>query len=448
MQVSNVLTSMVNLTYAMKAMRLAGITFDMYDDRGELLAARLSEAGLKLASLGDTELLTETQLAALPDRLFAMVGTNDGDVVRKYAMHDRGHAATSMLYFLENIDNIPETLRPKIAANLVNACAWYDLEPPDELVKIALLGAVMTAVDGVNTLSSEASRHKTDMARFRAAQAAGTKVADLNGTDTMPLSGRGHGKKPSNNPVTSGKMAAWVPCGELSQLEVEKVAVVTNTHYAFPHTKEYPITTTDQVKAASAWFDEYYRDLPPLERRVFSQSLHGRAEELGIKVAGAATKYAGDSYGPHFETEMQGRIRALDGNPVAEGYKLFWEKRAAFEPSVMAEALALLDARAGIFDRFVSSDFRDAYAAVFDDSTKVAGMADAGASDFALWDVGNDTVSTDDLLNLRSHVEPHRLDRLFGPGFAHKFASSPVETFKSLPSAHQLVLARLARRTP
>lgn len=425
-------------------MRLAGITLDMYDDRGALLAEKLSGDELKLAGIGDTTLLTLGQLNQLPDRLFAMVGTNDGDVVRKYAMVDRGHLATSMLYFLENKDRVPEELHPKIAANLVNACAWYDLDPPEELVKTALLGAALTALDGANLINSEGQRHKQDMARFRTAQMSGAKVADLNGSSVMPLSGKSV-KEPSGLPVSSNKNAEWLPCGELSALEaVAKVAERANTHFAHPHTGKYPITTEEQLKTAAGYFDEYKNDFPPLERRVFAQSVHERAEELGVKVAGAIYEYAGESYGPHFEQELLARVGNFDGTPIGEGYKYFYEKRAAYEPAVMAQALAMLDARAGLFDRFVSADFRDAYSAVYSGGVKMASDA-AAASTFDVWNVGNDTVSTDDLLHLRSYAP--RLDALFGAGFGEKFTNDPRKTFLGMEDSQKLVLARLARRT-
>lgn len=43
----------------------------------------------------------------------------------------------------------------KVAAgNLVNACEWYDIDPPDGLVKLALLGKVLGTGMGVADMSS------------------------------------------------------------------------------------------------------------------------------------------------------------------------------------------------------------------------------------------------------------------------------------------------------
>lgn len=422
----------------MKAMRLAGITLDLYDDNG----ADLNLETVKAAGFSPerVEVLSHTELDALPDRLFAMVGTNDGDVVRKYAMHDAPHAVMSMQYFLDHRRSLPEQLWPKIAGNLVNACAWYDLEPPEELVKIALLGAALTALDVSNTVGTERTRHKADMANFRAAQASGAKIADLQGTTAMSLSGPS--KKPTMPTLSLHKTAGWQHCGELAAMEVraeEKIA--ENTHYAFPHSQRYPITTVEQVKSASAFFADYANDMPPLERRIFAHSVHLRAEELGVKVAGKIEKYAGNDYGPHFEGEMAKRMTVFENTPVGPQYREFYEKRAAIEPDVMASSLTLLDQAA--FARGGHGNFRDAYAAVYEDSTKQAGIGNS--PEFEMIRTEDSVVSTDDLQRLAQRYT--KLDALFGDGFGLKFMADPKKIYLGLPPGQKRILARLARAT-
>jgi hypothetical protein len=383
-----------------------------------------------------------SELNALPDRLFAFVATNGpNEVIRKYAMHDRDSLVLSEHYFLEHKGSIPEQLHSKIAANLVNACAWYDVTPSEELVKIALLGAAMTALDAANPVSTEGTRHKQDMSRFRAAQSAGAKVADLNGTDAMPLSGPQRTRSPSTMPVTTNSKTAWHHCGDVAGLEIARKKVAAeNTHWAFPD-KRYPITTGEQVKRAMQFFDDHASELAPIERRIFAQSVCQRADELGVKVAGRIEKYAGDTYGPHFDTELKARMQTFADRPVGEQYQTFYEKRAEMAPDLMAAAVTMLDTLA--FPRGMGN-FRDAYAAVFDGSIKTAGIAKP--PDFEMFQVGPDTVSTEDLARLAGRFQ--KLDALFGAGFGLKFLGDPKKVFLGLPDGQKTILARLARSAP
>lgn len=156
------------------------LVLDIYDDpTASLLRRRLggNELPEKLAS---SSLLDAEELQQVPDRLFAMVARNDGATLRKFAMHDGPHLATSIAYFLETGTVLPQQMQQKVAANLVNACAWYAATPPDKLVKIALMGAInaglnLMAVPG--KLREEGAKSRSAMDSFRAAQASGTKVA-------------------------------------------------------------------------------------------------------------------------------------------------------------------------------------------------------------------------------------------------------------------------------
>lgn len=163
-------------------MRLTGLVLDIYDDpQASMLRGAFASEPLpvKLASM---PFLEPDQLAQLPDRLFALVADNDEETVRKYAMHDAGHVLSSLVYFMECGGCLPESAQQKVAANLVNACAWYDLDPPEPVVKLALgLGSAVTAglgaLDVANAASNGAKRSARIMDTIRSAQAAGAKVA-------------------------------------------------------------------------------------------------------------------------------------------------------------------------------------------------------------------------------------------------------------------------------
>jgi hypothetical protein len=161
-------------------MRIAGIVLDIYDDpKGIVLRNKI--AGRELPEkLASSRLLSAEELEALPDRLFALVAENHGEVVRKYAMHDAAHVATSTIYFTECGHLLPGEVRAKVAANLINGGAWYGMEPSEALVKTALLGAVtagLGAVDMASRARQGAARGRADMDAFRQAQASGVKTA-------------------------------------------------------------------------------------------------------------------------------------------------------------------------------------------------------------------------------------------------------------------------------
>ena len=131
-------------------MRLAGHILDIYDDpKATVLLEKLAGRPLP-EKLANSRVLSATELAALPDRLFAVVATNGEDVVRKYAMHDEPHLVTSLLYFLERGDTLPEEVQKVAATRLLEACGWYDVKPPQALTeKLAFLTQAFSAMKGV-----------------------------------------------------------------------------------------------------------------------------------------------------------------------------------------------------------------------------------------------------------------------------------------------------------
>lgn len=165
-------------------MELAGVILDVYDDpKGLVLRNKLASRPLP-AKLASSRLLEVEDLDRLPDRVFALVAENHGHPVRKYAMHDEAHLVTSLIYFDECRELLPEPVRQKVAANLVQGCGWYDIQPPESLVKTALIGAALNVLGGVQALGEARdvvrqgrARGEEDMAVLRANQASGAKVA-------------------------------------------------------------------------------------------------------------------------------------------------------------------------------------------------------------------------------------------------------------------------------
>ncbi len=464
-------------------MRTAGIVLDIYDDAKGLVLRKKTASNPIPEKLASSRLLAVEELDALPNRLFALVADNGNHVLRKYAMHDDAHVATSIIYFLECGHLLPDETRSKVAKNLINGCAWYDIDPPEPLVKIALAktasgreirlslaeDAAMQRGEGPEAghifgpLSEFSNREKTHDKIDRALEkkdqpepVVSSKTSNLNGTEIMPNSGvlRTSNPRPSpNNKVSlpaktsAAKVASatvddvWLHSGDLHGLEPKSV-VKTSSYsiFALPHEKRYPIDTPELIKRAEGYFDENFKDFSLEDRRVFAQCVVQRADELGIKVAGAMLDYSGNDYGPFIESELVARIHSFEGTGHEEVYNLLLEKKASTDPLVMVEMLKEADADTGA-DRCYGrpgTGFRDPYRAVYG-SDKLA----AEKKEEYSWSAGTDYVSGMQLCELAQRGFKE-LDEIFGKPFAESFQRDPVGIFASMPDPQKVVLSRLA----
>jgi len=479
------------------------LSLDIYDDPGATVL-RDALGGKELpAKMASASLLSPQDLAALPDRLFALVGTCGGAQLRKFAMHDEAHLGTSILYFLANSEKLPEATQQKVASNLVNACSWYDTEPPERLVKIALLGALnagLSLMAAPAKLREEHAKSQANMDAFRAAQASGAKVAgtgrivtsdsgdphawealerEFSGTGSLAkrsdefrgeypnpfdaklantsgteLGSHGamkadpRGATPASRMAVAPKTSSWQYAGEIP-IPAQKPAKVAARHYALPHQQLYPIDTAAQVKQASLYFDEHFRDFDAAQKRAFAVTVAQRAADLGVKVAGRISSYSGADYGSFITSELEGRVRAFEGTPKTAAYQLLLDRRGDIPPAVMVEMLKKADRETGVDEHYgrVVTGFREPLLAVYE---KSAADHDAEFGAQFSWTHKGHHVS-EDTLNLYSVKSPE-LDQVFGVGFSLRFQREPVKAFKSLPDDQKVLLSRLANaeasRTP
>lgn len=442
-------------------MHLTGVILDIYDDpKVGVLMDKL--AGRELPKeLADSELLEPEKLASMPDRLFALVATNGDDVVRKYAMHDAAHTATSIMYLLSQHSILPEGAAKIAAANLVEACGWYGLEVPEGLSKLAIdpLGGVLGALDVKNRVEQAVESKRSTMDGFRRAQAnAGAdmqaapsapsqtqKQSDLTGTEMMPMIGsvstfpdpKGTARQPSSS--AQSKRAAWGHAGDLtSHRPVTKIAEVKVSHYAMPSLKRYPIDSYGDVKTASEYFDLNFEAFTQEHRREFGFFLGQRLEELALPLTENVAKYAGSEYGPYVDVELMARVRNYEGLDHADAYKVLLEKRASTPANVMLEALHEIDQISGAAKSYDAPlGFRDPFQAIYG---KIAGVeANPGYS----WNLGNDYVNDMMLTDLATRRYA-ALDHAFGMDMRRSFQKDPVGVFKSMPDPDKIVIARLA----
>jgi hypothetical protein len=464
---------------------------DLYDDpSASVLRHQLGRAPLP-AKLASMQVDTPELLERLPDRLFALVGSVDGERLRKYAMHDAGHLATSIVYFLRCGDQLPDNVRAKVAENLVEACRWYDTEAPEALQKVALLGAVgagLTLLDAPNVLrkhraaataSDEALRtvqsgpklaahhrqtYSVDEASVQLdrfirglsddpeeeyaahggaqypnpfAASPGVKEANLVGTEVMAPAPAGPGDPRGQSPHRRFAQAAKVSTDLGSFHLVERAEPAPEVvHYALPHRELYPIDTQSQVKRASAYYAEYQHEFAPEDRRVFAQSVAARAEELGVPLGGALAKIAGNEYGPHIRNELAARIRGCEGTDKTAAYEVLLERIDEISPLVMVDLLKTADQETGVDASYGKPvvGYREPLSAVF------------GAPEKPIysWN-GQGHYVTEEQLRSYAKRTPD-LDRIFGDGYSTKFIEDPIKQFDKLSDDKKIVLARLANQ--
>lgn len=108
---------------------------DFYDDpRGEVLKDVFPHLDDVPDLIKTAECLTPEQRTSLPDDVYALVMRDDRQHLRKFACVDAGNVALSVIYFSENQDQLPVEAQKVAAANLLKACSWYGLRPPQHLV--------------------------------------------------------------------------------------------------------------------------------------------------------------------------------------------------------------------------------------------------------------------------------------------------------------------------
>ncbi len=119
--------------------KLSGLVIDIGDDyNGAVLRSIFPTAESVPDFVKNASHHTPEAREAFPDDLFALVMV-DGDVtLRKFACVDKGNTALSMAYFAKTAHLLPEEAAKVAAGNLITAAGWYDIEPPEQLKKIAL----------------------------------------------------------------------------------------------------------------------------------------------------------------------------------------------------------------------------------------------------------------------------------------------------------------------
>lgn len=149
--------------------KLSGLVLDVYDDaEGGVLRSLFSSQEEVPDLIKEARYINPEEHRELPDDVFALVLHNDGACLRKYACTDGGNTALSVEYFLKTAHKLPAEAQKVAAENLVRACGWYGIEPPEQLHKVALGlgsalsigGAALTAPEVIKGTSQEIKKNQ------------------------------------------------------------------------------------------------------------------------------------------------------------------------------------------------------------------------------------------------------------------------------------------------
>lgn len=433
-------------------MQTAGLVLDLYDNPKDMTSI-FESLDVVPETIKTAQALSAAERDQLPDDVFALVLMTGDDRLRKYACIDEGNTLLNVAYFFRHGHKLPEVAQKTAAANLAQACRWYDIEVPEELEKVALgLSTVTTALMAPSIIKGTGGQIRDNLAATRAAgdsiltprdqQHLGSmmKGAEASGTSLLPnqdpgdLSTVGTRGKPGSSNTSVAKSASLQPHVSVLGLEPRRQLFEKRAeHYAFQET--FPLDSYTEVQAASAYFDDMYKRMPPDMRHEFAVNMVKRASAMGVPFSKEAAAYGSTGFAetPHLEIALDTRRPFVSEKQAAVLDRVF-EHRAALGPEQYAAVLAEFDKLAGIDWRYDHAVL-DPYASTF-------GVKQASA-DGDSWINGNDYVTKQQILNY-GVTATKTLAEDYGEDFMKEFRKDPWGIFNSLPLLQKRRLARAA----
>ncbi len=433
-------------------MQTAGLVLDLYDNPRDLKTI-FPSVDVIPDSVKVAHHLSPDELAKLPDDVFALVLMDNGDRLRKFACVDEGNTILNLGYFFLHGHKLPEDAQHRAAENLKVACAWYNIEVPEELEKVALgLGTVLTAATLPSLAKGTAGQIRDNLAATNLAngtvmpshqqRAVGSmlKSAEVSGTDLAPAQPAGDlaaavaRGKPGSTSTSVSKTAAMNPYVDVTGRGASvKIAMAAPTYSAYHG--NYPLDSFVQVQRASDYFNDNYRAMEPEMRHEYAVNMVKRASALGIRVSDEAAAYGSTSFGSETQIKIAADTRRPHITEKQAGVlDQLIEQRFTLGPEAFCSALEEFDKIAGIDWRYDQS-VMDPYISTY--GTKTA--SDEGDS----WTAGNDYVTKAQIENY-AITGFHTLKHDYGDDFAKEFKKDPWGIFSSLPVDQKRRLARAA----
>lgn len=471
-------------------MQTSGLKLDFYDDEGGVQLREIYPTADALPGHTKTASVLDRQAREqLPDDVFALVLHAGDTTLRKFACFDGGNTALSVGYFLHNAHKLPEEAQKLAASNLLTACGWYAIEPPEDLRKIAsgqaiklagITGAIarhaaanpvstaMTAITApslVKGVTQEVVRN--EQALHAAQQMTGSSVvtpeqlhhmkhAEVTGTSDMPVSRDSN--KPYERPMAVVKKTGEaLATNEQVKDKAPDKAPKFNPHIdvtgktasalqvpqyctRFALEGKYPLDSYEQVKQAEAYFQNHCVRFSPEQRHDYCANLVKRASELGLDLSCDIRKYGSQQYAPPEEIEMALSMRrnVLQDDTAIELLDKVAAAREELPPLAFAEVLAEFDKVAGL-DRLWDEWIFDPFYSTFGTTEKTAAEQ---ASEF-VDAVGNAHI-TGDQLKAVAKTKREALRSIFGADFCDEFCKEPISIYSSLPREQKLMVINLA----
>lgn len=482
-------------------MKTSGLVLDIYDDfRGDVVRAIYPSQDVIPESVKTASALSAEQRDLLPDDAFALVLLNNGEKLRKYACIDEGNTTLAVEFFLKTGHNLPAEAQKVAAANLFQACTLYGVKPHESLEKIAVLGALLTAIPAITTAAAMPGQISQGLQENKILGQGGRvvtgderamlhKQADVTGTEDMPISAPA-GDKPTPSKTTILKTAKQIE-REKEAAEVARLVFGEHAHHggekgvspddnyehpvhgeqpkkepqgkmfrphvdvsnkeppsmihekkasllAAPSLGKYPLDSYVDVQRAAQYFDKYASAMAPDLRREYCTNLVPRADELGIKVSSDARRYGASTYGSSEELKVAYQSRQRFCGDI-DGMAATLDGLFDKQASIEPELFAATlheFDRVTGIDQHYGSNLADAYFSTFGEKT--------ASKDVAFSEViGNDMVTEQDLVRL-SKIGMRALKSTFDSDFAMEFKKDPVAIFKSMPRDQRILIMRMA----
>jgi len=248
------------------------------------------------------------------------------------------------------------------------------------------------------------------------------------------------GKQPASEPQQS----ALKPKVDVSGKEPPKfVQTKEAQYYAVPSQRRYPLDGYDQVKMASAYFDEWWKSMEPAMRWEYAQNLTKRASALSIPVSELAEHYGGSRANP---TQIKIALDARRTSLTDEGRQEMLDKIASvqhrLDDMTLVAVLTEFDKMAGLEEHW-GGDVPDPYFSVF---TKTANVDKAKVPGDETLVEGNESIPARKMVEF---VQRHHelLKEKFGDEISSEFVKDPLGIYKSLPRDQKLILLHMANST-
>lgn len=438
--------------------RLSGHVLDTYDDTdGQVLRSIVENPNHLPPFVKTASRLSEAQINETPDDHFALVLFDGSTKLKKYATIDRGNTTLSVMYLLKQAHLLPPAAVKTAARNLIGALEFHNLPVPDELIKAAKSGVSSVSAKTQKPYAGNVKVHQLQypeiledpkeshdnpmLGRHDAAWDDVSQRTNVEGTPgsnflELPTFAQKEKVKTAHDVTTRQRSWRESPYFDISGWDPS--SMVSETAATSERTLldgKYPIDGYDQVKTASAYFSENWKDLGFRDRHTYCMKLASRMGELGMEVPEQIARYGSTTYAADVDSYVEAR-RPYVHEESYPALDMLLEKRAQVSPGVFAEALAEFD-RLNDLNWHWDGKIADPWLSTFGPSTEKI------ASDNWRWDAVGTRISEADLKELIVN-DYDRVVNNFGADFAKEFSKNPKSVFMSLPDPNKLILARLA----